>query len=132
MLLHLPAGAPLHARDGLAKSKILDLGHTSADLADHMVVMVRRQTGHVRMLARRQIDTLEQSKVREEVERAEDRGPADAKLAGLGLSDDVVGGEVAGAAGDELGHDTPRLSEPVASGPECVDKGIGSGHLRPS
>ena len=41
------------------------------------------------------LDALQQLQLGEEIERAKDRGPTDAKVSLLGFGDEIVGGEVA-------------------------------------
>ena len=80
------------------------------------------------MVAVGQVDTLQQLQLGEEVERTENRSPADAELLLLGLGDEVVGSEVARALADELGHDTPGLGQPIAGRAQGLDEWFGRSH----
>ena len=110
--LDLPAGAPLDVLQG--KTDLLDLGDAAAARADDVMVVAGRLTGHVGVLAGGQVEALQHAQLSEEVQRAEDRGPADAQPARPRVADEVRGGEVAFACHDELRDSAARRGQPVA------------------
>ena len=85
-------------------------------------------TGHVRVLTGRQVDSLDQVQVREQLERPEDGCAADGALSRSGGREDVLGGEMAVLPGDRVrdGSASDRQALPRAA--ESGDQGIGCGH----
>ena len=84
------------------------------------MVVAGRLAGHVGVLAGRQVQALQDAQLREQVQRPEDRGPADAQAARPGVIDEVRRGEVALAGHDQLRHGTAWPGQAV---PGAVQRG---------
>ena len=89
---------------------------------------MRARAGHVGVLAGRQVESLDDAELGQQVQRPKERRPADAEppLAGRGL--ELGGGEVPVVLGDEVGDGASRLGQPVAGVIEGVDDGIRFDH----
>jgi hypothetical protein len=85
------------------------------------VVVVRRLAGHVGVPARRQVESLEDVQVGEQVECAEDGGPTDAQATIARFIDQVSCGEVALSLLDESRYGTAGLGEAVSASIERCD-----------
>ena len=77
-----------------------------------------RLAGHERVAARRQVQPLDDAEVGEDVQRAEDRGPAEPEPTAPRLLEELLGREMATAARDEPGERAAGRGQPVAGGPE--------------
>lgn len=119
--------ASLDLGDGLRERAVLDLRRATAAGADDVVV-VGRSAPDVRVLARRQVDALEQLQLGQEVERPEERRAADAEPARPRDRGKVGRGEMAVLALDQLGEGESRGREPVARAVEGVDDRVLIGH----
>ena len=106
------AGAPPDRAGDALDPRIVDLLGPAAARADQVMV-VSRLAGHVGVLAGRQVEPFDQPELLEQVERPEDRRPSDPQPAGARVGDEIGGGEVAAALGDELGHRAARRRHPV-------------------
>ena len=106
------AGSRRDRSDDAVDPGVVDLLGPAAAQADDVMV-VDRLARNIGVLPGRQVEPLDDPELGEQVERPEDGGPTDAKLAGLGVRDEVGGREVARALGDELGHRPPGRSHPV-------------------
>ena len=101
---------------GVAGDVVRDRGHptvgnprrATARGADNVVV-VSGCARHERVLARRQIDPLEDAKSTEDVERAKDRSPGQSKPASPRLDEQALRGEVAIMTRDQVGQGAARL-----------------------
>ena len=82
------------------------------------VVVVDRVAGDVGVVAARQVDALHEAQRREQVERPEDRRPADVQPAPPGVLDQLGRGEVPVSCGDQPGDGAARLGQPVAGAVE--------------
>ena len=127
--IDLPASPPLDVLERAGQADVLDLRDTAADRADEVVVVVARGgTGHVGMLARGQVEALQDVQLGEEVECPKDRGAADAQAACSGVSDEVRGREVTAPRDDELGDREARLGQPMAGPVESRDQRLDGHH----
>jgi hypothetical protein len=66
------------------------------------------------VLPGRKVEALDETELLEQLEGAEDRGPADPQPASFRLTDEIERGEMVPAFGDHLGNDAPRLGHVVA------------------
>ena len=87
-----------------------------------------RIAADVGVLAVGQVHPLDEAEVREDVERAEDRRPADPEPAATSVRLQVGGREVALASGDEPRDRAARLGQPVAGVVEGGDQRLGLRH----
>ena len=94
------------------------------------MVVVRGLARDERVLAGGQVDPFDHAKLRERVERPEDRRPAQAEVAPTRRDEEVVGGEVALATGDETSERAARRRQPIAGLLECADDIRGMDHFR--
>jgi len=92
---------------------VLDLGAPSAALADD-VVMVGRLADDVGVFAVREVQTLDEPELLEQLQCAEDGRAPDAEASSFCLTDKLERSEVVPALGDHLGHDAARLRDVVA------------------
>ena len=90
------------------------------------MVVMRRLTGNVGVLAARQVDALDDAEVDQDVERPEHRRAADPHAQALGVRDEVGRREVGVAPPDQLRHGASRPGQPVAGLLEGVDEGCGA------
>ncbi len=97
-----------------------------------VVVRGLRVAADVGVLAVGEVHPLDEAEVREHVERAEDRRPADPEPAAARVRLEVGGREVALAGGDEPGDRAARLGQPVAGVVEGGDQRLGLGHATAS
>ena len=124
------AGLPRDIADDGPKTGIVDLSGPTAARA-HDVVVVGRLAADIGMLAGWQVEPLDGAELLEDLERPEDRRPADAELAGpRGLGDELGGGEVAVLVGDQRGQRPARLGQAVAGTVERGDDRGRVGHRR--
>lgn len=112
--------------DGLDPGIVDVVGAATAGADD--VVVVDGFARDVGVLARRQVEPLDDAKVLEQIERPEDRGPSDPEAPGPSVGDQVGGGEVPGPVGDQLGHGTAGSGDPVSGMVECAEERALFGH----
>ena len=96
-----------------AAARVVDVSAAPAHGA-HDVVVMDRLAGDVRVLAGRQVDALDGMQLGQDVERPEDRRPADAEPVGPGVGDEIGGGEVPVPVGDERRDRPPRAGQAIA------------------
>lgn len=94
--------------DHRLEARFRDFHRLAAHAADDVMVVLPRRTGDVGVLAVGQVDPLELTTRRQQVERPEDRCPADAHVVRGRVSHQVVGREVAASPRDQAGDGTPR------------------------
>ena len=99
--------------------------------ADDVVVM-GRVAGDERVLAGGQVEPLDDAEVREDVERAEDRGAADPEALAPRRGHELLGREVAAALADQAGDAPPGLRDAVSRIVERGNDRVGSWHARDS
>ena len=71
------AGLPPDPRDDCGEARVADVGRPAAASADDMVMVRRRLAGDVGVVAGRQVDPLDRPDALQDLERPEDRRPAD-------------------------------------------------------
>jgi hypothetical protein len=113
--------------DGL-ETHLAHVKRASAGCADG-VVMVHGLTRDIGMVARGQIDTLNQAKLREQLQCPEHGRPPDRVALGARIGNEVRGGEVTVASCNQLRHDTSRRGQPVTGAVEGGDERVGAVHL---
>lgn len=106
---------------------IADTGRAAARRADDVVV-VRRLAGHEGMLARGEIQSLDDAEICEDVQGPEDRRPRHPEPSPARLAEKVVGGEVPAVRGDQRCKRTPRPGQPVPGRLERADDLRGVDH----
>ena len=123
------AGLAFDVADDGAQTGIVGVAAATATRADHVVV-VRRLAGHVGVVAGRQIESFDRPQLGEHVQRPEDRGSPDPQAAAIGVVDQVGGGEVAVASGDQV-DDGPSGRGRAIAGPAegRIDRGTGGLHV---
>lgn len=121
-----PAGDLAHDR---AQSRIVDLGRPTAARADDVMVM-DRLAAYVRMRTARQVEPLHGAQIRQDLERPEDRRPADADPMRAGVRDEVGRREVPSPPGDEADDRATGVCEPVSGTFEGGEQGGGVGHYQ--
>lgn len=120
MLVNAVTGPPGDLTDDQSKAGIVDLVGPAAARADNMVV-VRRLTDDVGMLAGWQVQPLDGARFREDLERPEDRRPADPEALRPGASDELGGREMTLLICDQEGKRSARLRQAVAGAIERAD-----------
>ncbi len=123
----LEAGPPLDLLRDPLHPAVLEIPRPSTARADE-VVMVGGFAADVGMFAGWQIEPLESLQLREQVERAEYRRPADPDAPLPCVLDQVRGREVPFLSGDQIGHAAPGVGESVAGTVERADERVGSCH----
>ena len=113
--------------DDAGQPAVLDPARPTAARADD-VMMVGRRAGHVRMLAARQVQTLDHMKLRQQVERPKEGRPAESEPPATSRRLEIGGREVAVVLRDQIGHGATRSGQPVAGLVKRVDDGIGGCH----
>lgn len=104
-----------------AKAGVVDVPVPATDRADDMVVM-DGLARDIRVIAARQVDTLDRPQFGQDVERPEDGGATDAQATRVRVGDKVGRGEVAIASSDQAHDRTPRGGDAVAGPVQgCVD-----------
>ena len=94
-----------------------------------MVVMSRR-AGDIRMLAGRQVEPFHDPELGQEIQRTEERGPADAKSSTSCGGLELGRREVAAVLGDQVRHGTARPGQAIAAGVERLDDWIWRDHTQ--
>ena len=84
-----PARAPLDVLDGRHEAVIAHVRDAAAALADDVVMVTTRSARHVGVLAGWQPDSLEHVQLGQDLQDAEDRGPADPEVSDLGIVDEI-------------------------------------------
>ncbi len=113
--------------DGLRHAGVLDLGRPPAPRADDVVVM-SRGAWHVGVLPRREIKTLQNVELREQVERPEERRSADPQPSLPGDRLELGSSEMPVMAADKAGDGATRTGKSVAGKIEGMNDRIGLGH----
>ena len=103
MLVDAVAGLSFDVADDGPQARVVGVAASTAARTDHVVVMDGFAC-HVGVLATRQVQPLDRSKVGQDIERPEDRGPSDAEPARARRIDEVGRGEMAFPTDDEV-HD---------------------------
>jgi hypothetical protein len=93
----------------LAHPAVIDFGRAAAAGADDVMVMLGRLAGDVGVLARRQVEALYETQVREQLQGSEHGRTPDRRAPVRRIVDEVAGREVAGALRDQLGNSAARL-----------------------
>ena len=101
MFVDAIAGLPLDVADDGAQAGVVGVAAATAAGTDHVVV-VRGLARHVGVVAAGQVETLDCTQLREDIQRPEDGGSTDAETAAPGIVDEVGGREVAVASGDQV------------------------------
>ena len=128
--MELEPGAPGDLAGDASEPGVGDV-HGSRTAHAHEVVMMGRAAADVGVGAIGQVESLEQSKPLEELERAEDGRPPDGcqgPFSAGTIGDQIAGGERTLARGDELGHESTRLGQALSSRPEGGGKVDGLVH----
>ncbi len=113
MVVDPVAGPPLDVAHDRAPAGVVDVAARPHVRADDVVVM-DRLAGDVGVLAGRQVEALDGVQIGQDVERPEDRRPADAEASGSGVGDQIGRGEVPGSRRDQLGDRPPGAGQPIA------------------
>lgn len=71
--------------DDRLKAGVLDLDGSAAGAADDVVVVLLRLARHIRVLPRRQVESLERAKLGEQLEVAENSRPTKTKTLAAGV-----------------------------------------------
>jgi hypothetical protein len=108
-------------------SAVAHVGRLAALGADDVVVM-GRVAGNERVLAGRQVETLDDPELGENVERPEHGGAADPKPLPPRRGHELVGGEVAAALADQAGEAPARFGDAVSGLVEGGNDRVGIGH----
>src|SRR6266540_3745403 len=120
MRLDPVAAAPCDLRNGLGNARILDVRRAATALADD-VMMVCGRARDICVLAARQVEPFHHAQLRQEVERPEQSGPADAEPPRARDGLELGSGEVPVVLRDEGGDGTPWRGEAVAGRVERVN-----------
>ena len=120
-------GPPTDLADHRLEAGVADIGGPPTARA-HDVVVVGRLAGDVGVLARRQVEALHGAEFLEQVERAEDRRPADPEPSAPGVGDEVCRGERPRTRRDEFRDDPPRSGHPVPRVVEGRHERLGGCH----
>ncbi len=102
------------------KAAVRHLDLFAATPAHDVVVMLFGLTGHVSVVAVGEIEAFERSELGEKVQVPEERGPAQAEAPATRIDEEIGRREVAAPRADEVGHGTPRLSEPITGVGDCL------------
>jgi hypothetical protein len=122
-------GPTLDLTDDGAQSGVVDVVRPAAAGA-HDVVVMRRLAGDVGMLARGQVDALDEVELGKQVEGAEDGRPADGQALDPGCSHEIGCREVAIPIGDQPGHGAARLGHPMRAAIQGDQQGLHLHHVR--
>ncbi len=88
------------------------------------------RTGHVGVLPGRQVESLDDAKFGQQVERPEQGRPADVEPPLAGRELELRRREMAIVPGDQVGDRAARARHAIPAGAECLDDGIGADHRR--
>jgi hypothetical protein len=121
------AASPRDLGDHAGKAAVLDSRRPTAARTDDVVVVGGRARD-VRVLAGREIEALDNVKLRQEIERPEERRPTDPESPAARGRLELGRGEVAVVFGDEIGDREARRGKPIAGSLERIDDGIGWVH----
>lgn len=116
-----------HLIDHVLEAVILRLVGPPAARADDVVVMCWL-TGHVGVLAGREIEPLEDAQIGEQIQCAEYGGPTDAQATIAHVIYEVCRREVALTSCDQVRDGTTGLGEPVSGLIECHHERLWSCH----
>ena len=120
MIVDAISGALSDLADDDPKTGVVDLGRASAAGTDDVVVM-RPLAGHICMLARRQVQSFEDTKRLEQVEGTEDRGTTDRKMARSRFGEQVTRCEVPALVCDQRRQCTARFGQSMPSSVDQFD-----------
>ncbi len=121
------AGPSGDALDDIAQSLVLHIGRAPTARADQMMVVIR-PAGDVSMLARGQVEPLEQAELHEQIERAEDGRPTDATASCVRVRQQIGRREVPGLAGHQTGHHATWSGQATRAALQGREEGLGLGH----
>ena len=120
MLVDAVAGLSFDVADDGTQACVVGVAASTAARTHHVVVM-DGFARHVGVFATRKVQALDRSKVGQDIERPEDRGPSDPEPARMRRIDEVGRGEMAFPTDDEV-HD--RASGGRGSVPGTAECGV--------
>ena len=128
MAVDMVASPSLHLPGDLGEPGVVELHGPAAVRADDVVVM-GGFTGHIGVLTGGQVQAFHESQVREQLERAEDRGAPDCGAALRGVIDQLARRELTVPGGDELRHGAPWFRVSDAGSGQDFEQRLGFDHV---